>query len=157
MTSSIGTSPESRLKRWTGRTLSGLVVLFLAMDAAIKIIFLRDVPEASAHLGWPAHLAAPLGYTLLACTLLYAWPRTAVLGVILLTGYLGGAVATHVRIGSPLFTHVLFGVYVGAAAWGGLYLRDKRLREILLGTASQGPISLDNAWPEADPTSVKQT
>ena len=133
MRAALDARPASRRALWAGRVLSGLVVLFLVLDAAIKIIFVRDVPEASAHLGWPPQLAAPLGCILLACTLLYAWPRTAVLGAVLLTGYLGGAVATHLRIGSPLLSHVLFGVYLGAVLWSGLLLREPRLRVLLLG------------------------
>ena len=82
-------------------------------------------------LGWPVSLAIPLGILLLSCLALYAIPRTAVLGAILLTGYLGGAVATHVRVADPLFSHVLFPVYVGAMLWGGLYLRDARLRALI--------------------------
>jgi hypothetical protein len=90
------------------------------------------VLETSAPLGFAgAGMARGLGVLLLACTLLYAWPRTAVLGAILLTGYLGGAVATHVRVGDPLFTHDLFGVYVGVLSWLGLYLRDARLRTLV--------------------------
>jgi hypothetical protein len=117
--------------RWIGFSLSGLVILFLLLDAAMKLVPLDVVTEASAQLGLPAHLARPLGVILLVCTLLYAVPRTSVLGAILLTAYLGGAVATHLRIGSPLFTHTLFGVYLGLAIWGGLYLRDPRLRALI--------------------------
>jgi hypothetical protein len=108
------------------------VVAFLVMDAAIKIMFLRDVPaDAEALLGWPPALAPWLGVTLLACAALYAWPNTAVLGAILLTGYLGGAISAHLRVGNPLLTHVLFGAYVGAAAWAGLLLRDDKVRTLL--------------------------
>jgi hypothetical protein len=91
------------------------------------------VTDASAALGWPTDAATTrgLGLLLLAATLLYAWPRTALLGAILLTGYLGGAVAAHARIGSPLFSHTLFGVYIGLAVWGGLWLRDSRIRALL--------------------------
>lgn len=125
------TRPTSKTVLWTGRTLSGLVVLFLAMDAAMKLIFAAQVTEASAQLGWSGDAVSPLGWLLIVCTLLYAFPRTAFAGAVLLTGYLGGAVATHARIGSPLFTHVLFGVYVGAIMWAGLYLRDEKLRAIM--------------------------
>jgi hypothetical protein len=90
------------------------------------------VLEAGAPLGFPgADMARGLGAVLLVCTVLYMVPQTAVLGAILLTGYLGGAVATHMRVGSPLFTHVLFGVYLGILLWGGLYLRDARLRALI--------------------------
>jgi DoxX-like family len=114
---------------WAGWVLSGLVIAFLLMDAAMKLMALPVVLEAGAPLGLPGtDLARGLGTLLLVCTVLYTVPQTAVLGAILLTGYLGGAVATHMRVGSPLFTHVLFGVYLGILLWGGLYLRDARLR-----------------------------
>jgi hypothetical protein len=116
---------------WTGRAMSSLVILFLLLDGAMKLIPLDVVLKASEPLGIPASLARTLGVLTLGCTLLYAFPRTAVLGAILLTGYLGGAVATHLRVGDPLFTHVLFGVYLGLLAWGGLYLRDGRLRTLI--------------------------
>jgi hypothetical protein len=117
---------------WTGWALSGLVIAFLLMDAAMKLVALPVVLEAGAPLGLPgADMARGLGTLLLACTLLYIVPQTTVLGAILLTGYLGGAVAMHMRVGSPLFTHVLFGVYLGILLWGGLYLRDARLRALI--------------------------
>ena len=115
-----------------GWAMSGLVVAFMLMDATMKLLVLPIVVETGAQLGFVgAEIARNLGIILLACTILYAVPRTALLGAILLTGYLGGAVATHVRVGSPLFSHVLFGVYLGVMLWGGLYLRDTRLRELL--------------------------
>jgi hypothetical protein len=119
--------------RLAGRVLSGLVVLFLLFDGAMKLVPLAVVTDTMAQLGWPVDSATArtLGVLTIAGALLYAMPRTAVLGAILLTGYLGGAVATHLRIGSPLFSHVLFGVYVGALAWGGLWLRDPRLRALI--------------------------
>jgi hypothetical protein len=116
---------------WAGWVMSGLVIAFMLMDATMKLLALPVVLEASGELGFSgAAMARGLGVVLLICTLLYAAPQTAVLGAVLLTGYLGGAVATHVRAGSPLFTHVLFGVYLGVLAWGGLYLRDARLRAL---------------------------
>jgi hypothetical protein len=112
--------------------LSGLAIAFLIMDSTMKLLALPVVLDASGPLGFAgAGMARGLGIVLLACTLLYVAPQTAVLGAILLTGYLGGAVATHVRVGSPLFTHVLFGVYLGIFVWGGLYLRDSRLRALI--------------------------
>lgn len=116
-----------------GRIISGLVVLFLVMDGTMKLIPLPPVIEATAELGWPVDTETlrVLGTILLASTLLYAWPRTAMLGAILITGYLGGAIATHVRIGNPLFSHSLFGVYLGVMTWGGLWLRDPVVRERL--------------------------
>jgi hypothetical protein len=116
-----------------GWVLSGLLILFLIMDLTMKFAMLRPVVDTSLQLGWPADAGTvrTLATMLLIATALYAWPRTAVLGAILLTGYLGGAVATHVRIGSPLFTHVLFGVYLGLFAWGGLWFRDPRVRALI--------------------------
>jgi hypothetical protein len=118
---------------WVGRGLSSLVILFLAIDAAMKIAALPIVAETARTIGWttdPGFWRA-IGLLLLAMTALYAWPRTAVLGAVLLTGYLGGAAATHLRVGNPLFSHVLFGVYLGIALWGGLWLRDDRIRALL--------------------------
>jgi hypothetical protein len=117
---------------WVGWGLSGLVIAFMLMDATMKLLVLPIVVESGAQLGFAgADMARNLGAMLLVCTVLYAVPRTAMLGAILLTGYLGGAVATHVRVGSPLFSHVLFGVYLGLLLWGGLYLRDERLRSLV--------------------------
>lgn len=116
-----------------GRVMSGLLVLFLAFDGAIKLLPLPVVTETMVALGYPADegLARLLGVLTLLCTLLYVIPRTSILGAILLTGYLGGAMATHLRAGSPLFTHLLFGLYLGVLAWGGLWLRDPRLRSLI--------------------------
>jgi hypothetical protein len=116
---------------WAGRILSGLVVVFLIPDGIIKFIKPAPVVEAFAHLGWPLSTSVTLGIILLLCTVLYAIPRTSVLGAILLTGYLGGAVATHLRIGDPLFSHILFPTYLGILLWLGLYLRDERLRALI--------------------------
>jgi hypothetical protein len=124
-------APASRAARWTGRVLSALVVLFLLFDGLIKVVELDVVEETLTQLGYPPHLGFGLGVMTLAIALLYAWPRTALLGAILLTGLLGGAIATHLRVGSPLFSHLLFGVYLGLVAWGGLFLRDEKLRELL--------------------------
>jgi hypothetical protein len=114
--------------RWAGRVVSGLAVAFLAFDVAIKLVHPAFVSEASARIGWPDALTVPLGFLLAACLALYVIPRTAVIGAVLMTGYLGGAVATHLRIGDPLFSHTLFPIYVSAMLWGGLYLRDARVR-----------------------------
>jgi hypothetical protein len=118
---------------WTGRVLSALAVLFLAFDGLGKLLRVPPVMEGTAQLGYPASVVFGLGVILLACTLVYAFPGTSALGAILLTGYLGGAVATHVRVGNPLFSHALFPVYVAAFVWGGLVLRDARLRAFLPG------------------------
>ena len=118
---------------WAGRILSGLAIAMFLLDGAMKLIAPAPVIEATTALGWPADAKTLvlLAVLLLGSTLLYAIPKTAMLGAILLTGYLGGAVASHVRIGSPLFSHDLFGVYLGVIVWAGLWLRDARLRALL--------------------------
>ncbi|CAN7630140.1 DoxX family protein [Aminobacter sp. LjRoot7] len=131
MNSAVATPATSNGALWTGRVLSGLVIAFLLFDGAIKLVPLQVVHDTMATLGLPSELARTLGVLTLLCTVLYAWPRTAILGAILLTGYLGGAIASHLRIGNPLFSHTLFGVYLGLMAWGGLYLRDPRLQALI--------------------------
>jgi len=123
--------PISNKALWTGRVVSGLVVAFLLFDGAIKLIPLDIVISTSRELGIPAEFARVLGVLTLLGAALYAFPRTAVLGAILLTGYLGGAIWTQMRIGSPLFSHTLFGVYLGLMIWGGLWLRNATLRELI--------------------------
>ena len=120
----------SRAARWTGRVLSALPAAFLLLDAVMKFVKPEPVLKGTVELGFSESVILPLGVVLLASTLLYLVPRTAVLGAILLTGYLGGAVCTHVRVGNPLFSHVLFPVYVGALLWLGLWLRDVRVRHL---------------------------
>lgn len=116
----------------TGWVLSGLAIAFLVMDSVMKLLALPVVLRASGEIGFVGEgMARELGVILLVCTVLYAVPATAVLGAVLLTGYLGGAVAAHLRMHDPLLTHVLSGVYGGLLVWGGLYLRDPRLRAIL--------------------------
>ena len=124
---------SSRASSRIGWALSGLAIAFFLMDGGLKLAYLPIVAETSAQLGWPADRQTVylLAILLLGSTLLYAIPRTAMLGAVLLTGYLGGAVATHVRVGSPLFSHVLFGVYLGMFVWGGLWLRDSRIRALM--------------------------
>ena len=116
---------------WLGWVLSGLAVAFLVMDGVMKLLMLDIVISSTAELGYPVESIRLVGTIVLVSTLLYAFPRTSVLGAVLLTGLLGGAVATHVRIDSPLFSHVLFGVYLGLFVWGGLWLRDERVRALL--------------------------
>ena len=116
---------------WTGRVLSALAVIFLAFDSISKLLKVQPVLDATAQLGYPQSSIIPIGLLLLACTLVYMIPRTAVVGAVLLTGYLGGAIVLHVRVGNPLFSHVLFPVYVALLLWGGLYLREDRLRQLL--------------------------
>jgi hypothetical protein len=124
---------QSRAMTMTGRVLRALVIAFLLLDAGMKLAALPVVLETSAQIGWPADAgtARMLGALLIVPVLLFALPRTAPLGALLLTAYLGGACATHVRIGSPLFSHSLFAVYVGIMMWAGLWLCDARLRALL--------------------------
>ena len=124
-------APFSKGRLWTGRIMSALPALFLLVDAVGKLMKPAAVVEGTVQLGYPESVLLGLGIVLLACTVLYVIPRTAVLGAILLTGYLGGAIATHVRVGSPLFSHILFPVYLAVLIWGGLYLRDERLRALI--------------------------
>ncbi len=117
--------------RWAGRILSGIAVLFLAFDLAYKLVASATAAEGSATLGWATHQMPTLAIIELACLILYLVPRTAPLGAVLWTGYFGGAIATHLRVESPLLTHTLFPIYVAALVWGGLYLRDARVRALL--------------------------
>ena len=137
MTPITATRPERHARAtagvWAGRVLSGLAIVFFAFDGVMKLIQPPVVVAATRDIGWPADPATlyTLGAVLLLATALYAWPRSSVLGAVVLTGYLGGAVATHARIGSPLFTHDLFGVYCGLLVWGGLWFRDPRVRALI--------------------------
>jgi hypothetical protein len=126
-----GSMPSASPRRWAARILFAVPVLFLLIDGVMKLILPTPVVEAMPTLGWPVSLARPLGVILLVSLAVYVVPRTTVLGAILLTGYLGGAIATHVRIGNPLATHILFPVYLAVMLWGALYLRDARLRALL--------------------------
>jgi hypothetical protein len=137
MATSSPPPPEGRSRRaaWAGRALSGLAILFLLADGAMKLAPLQPVTDTMQALGWPTDpwLLRTLGAVQIAATLIYANPQSAVFGAILLTGYLGGAVATHVRIGSPFLTHDLFGVYIGIVLWAGLWIRSPALRDVLYG------------------------
>lgn len=126
-----GSTALPRAQVWTGRTLSGLAVLFMAFDTVMKLLLVPEATQSTVDLGYPSSALFGIGVLELICLVAYLIPRTAVLGAVLFTGYLGGAIATHVRIGNPLFTHVLFPVYVAAFIWGGLYLRDRALRAVL--------------------------
>ncbi len=125
--------PVSKPARMLGRVLSGLVIVFMLFDGAVKLVPWPVVTESMEKIGYGSSetLARSLGVISLVCTILYAIPPTSFVGAILLTGYLGGAMASHLRIGSPLFTHVLFGFYLGLMVWGGLWLRDGSLRTLL--------------------------
>ena len=120
-------APVSKTARWTGYVLSTLPVLMLLFSASMKLLHPPQLDEGFNHLGIPISHALGLGILELACAVIYLIPRTAVLGAILLTGYLGGAIQTHVRIGEGCIPHLLLGV----AIWGGLYLRDPRLRALI--------------------------
>jgi len=124
---------KDKFGRIAGYAMSGVVIAFMLLDGGMKLVPLDVVIKSTAALGYPpsADLARGLGIVALLCTALYAFPRTSVLGAILLTAYMGGTVATHLRVGNPLFSHMLFGVYLAALTWGGLYLRDARIRALL--------------------------
>ena len=124
------TTSVSKKRLWTSRIISGIVVLFLIFDSVTKLMTINPVVEGMRKLGYPVPLAPVIGAILLICVVLYVIPRTAPLGAILLTGYLGGAVASQLRIGMPLLGYTLFPIYVAALAWGGLYLRDSRVRAL---------------------------
>ena len=111
--------------------LTAFVALFLTFDTVLKVLQLAPAVQGTAQLGYPPDRVLTIGLIELVCLVLALVPRTSVLGTLLMTGYLGGAIATHVRVGNPLFTHVLFPVYVALLLWGGLYLREPRLRELL--------------------------
>ena len=130
MQADIQTAPVSKKRLWAGRIISALPALFLLMDGVMKLVKPAPVVEATVRLGYPESVILDLGIVLLACTVLYLIPTTSVLGAILLTGYLGGAIATHVRVGEGLFP-VLFPVMLGVLIWLGLYLRDNRLRVLI--------------------------
>ena len=123
--------PTVKTTIWAGRIISVLAILFLAFDTIIKVLNLAPAVEATTQLGYPINLVVTIGMIELACLVIYAIPRTAVLGAILLTGYLGGAIATQVRAASPLFS-VVFPIIIGALIWGGLFLRNERLRALML-------------------------
>ena len=131
MQSDIQAGSTSNKSLWTGRILSGLAVAFLLFDAIIHVMKPAPVVDGFAKLGFPLSVAVPLGIIELVCVALYLIPRTSVFGAILLTGYLGGAIASQVRIGSPMFSTTLFPIYVALFLWGGLYFRDDRVRALI--------------------------
>ena len=122
--------PAPKAMTWAGCALTGLATLFMTFDIAIKLVDLQIVRDTMAQLGYPPQLGRTIGVIELVCLALYLNPRTSVLGAVLFTGVMGGAIATHMRVGDPLFSHVLFGVYLGAVLWGGLWLREPRLRAL---------------------------
>jgi len=127
---SSGTEP-SRRAVWAGRILSGLGASFLAFDASLKLLLVAPAVQGTAELGFPPESVARIGVLQALCLAVYLFPRTAVFGAILWTGYLGGAIATHVRVGNPLFSHTLFPIYIAALLWVGLWLREPRLRALV--------------------------
>ena len=127
----MDTGETSKAMRWAGWVMTGLVALFLAMDCTIKLIDIEPVKQTMTQLGYPITLDRTIGVIELVCLLLYLVPRTAVLGAILETAIMGGAIASHMRLGDPLFSHTLFGVYLGLLVWGGLWFRDARLRAMI--------------------------
>ena len=133
MQTAIDTATPSKSRLWTGRILTTLTVLFLIMDIVFK--FIRPIPpqvtQPMAQLGLPLDLLSAIGILLLICTILYVIPATSVLGAVLLTGYLGGAISLNMRVGNPLFSYVLFPVYIGIFMWAGLCLREPRLLVLL--------------------------
>ena len=129
-TARIGRTGSRRLI-WGGRVMSGIAVLFLLFDSVGKLLQVQPVIDGTLQLGYPRDIVVTLGVILLTCLVAYVVPRTSVVGAVLLTGYLGGAIATHVRVANPLFTHVVFPIYVAALLWGGLILRDARLLAFL--------------------------
>jgi hypothetical protein len=133
-TSYAATRPRPNLR--AGTMLTALPVLFLVFDSVIKLVVIQPVVDSMTQLGWPVDLAPVIGAIELICLALYLVPRTAALGALLLTAYLGGAVATHARVESPLLTHTLFPVYVAVLLWVGLLLREPRLRELFTRTSA---------------------
>ena len=127
----VDARPDTPAARRAGRALGGAALLFLAFDAGIKLAGAAPAVDGVRQLGFAPHHVPTLGLIQLACLVLSLVPRTAVLGAVLWTGYLGGAIATHLRLGNPLATHTLFPVYVAALLWGGLYLRDARVRALV--------------------------
>ena len=131
----VAASPDaartSTAPRWAGRVISGVAVLFLTFDMGIKLLGVQAAVDGTTELGFAPYHLPILGLIQLGCLILYLVPRTAPLGAVLWTGYLGGAIATHLRLDNPLFSHTLFPIYVAALVWGGLYLRDARVRALV--------------------------
>ena len=131
MASVAHAQPVTQKRPLAGYVLTALVALFLGFDTIIKVLALAPAVQGTTQLGYPAQSVLWIGIIELGCVVLYLAPRTSVLGALLLTGYLGGAVASHLRLGAPLFSHTLFPIYVAALLWGGLYLRETRLGSLL--------------------------
>jgi hypothetical protein len=134
LNATLTATEPSKAKVWIGRIMGGIVILFMLMDGVFKFIVNEDVIKGTTELGFSTHHLPILGTLSLIATILYIVPRTEILGAILLTGYWGGAIATHVRLDNPLFTHILFPVYLGILAWGALYLKSEPLRKLVSGS-----------------------
>ena len=132
-TSTVTTIAPSKARLWTGRVMAGIVILFMLMDSIFKFVTNETVVEGTTSLGFQVYHLPIMGTLGLLSIILYIIPRTKFLGAILLTGYWGGAIATHVRLDNPLFSHVLFPVYLGLLAWGALYLKSEKFRELMMG------------------------
>lgn len=132
MQATLPATAPSTAKKWTGRIMGGLVILFMLMDSIFKFIVNEEVIKGTTDLGFQVHHLPILGTLGLIATLLYIFPRTEIIGAVFLTGYWGGAVATHVRMDNPLFTHILFPVYLGVLAWGALWIKNERVRKLIL-------------------------
>ena len=132
MQATLKATAPSTAKIWTGRAIAGLVILFMLMDSIFKFIVNEEVIKGTTDLGFQVHHLPIMGTLGLVATLLYIFPRTELLGALLLTGYWGGAIATNVRMDNPLFTHILFPVYLGILAWGALWIKSERLRNLIL-------------------------
>lgn len=126
-----GSTGRSAISLWSGRILYGIVVLFLTFDVGIKLARAKPAVEGTVQLGFAPQDVLTIGLIGLVCLVLYVVPRTAPIGAVLWTGYFGGAIATHLRLGNSLLTHTLGPIYVAALMWGALYLRDPRVRAIL--------------------------
>lgn len=120
----------SKGRLWTARVMSGLVILFMLFDGITKLLKLKVMVDGTVEMGFAEHHVTTIGFLALLSALLYAFPQTSVLGAILLTGFFGGGIASHIRLDNPLFSHTLFPVYLAVLTWGGIYLRDERLQNI---------------------------
>ena len=132
MQATLPATAPSAAKAWTGRIMGGIVILFMLMDSIFKFVVNDDVIKATTDLGFQTHHLPILGTLGLIATVLYILPRTEIFGALMLTAYWGGAIATHVRLDNPLFTHILFPVYLGILAWGALWIKSERLRNLVL-------------------------
>lgn len=149
-------SVSPRSVQYIAWSLRGLVTLFLAFDLSLKLSRSTMALDATVQLGYPSAVVVPLGVVELGCLTLYLIPRTSVFGALLWTGYLGGAVATHVRLGNPLFSHVLFPIYIAAMLWGGLFLSNPLLRRAFFGPR-EGTVPCIDADRSALVTKLSQT